>query len=69
VRVWDLATNTLPFFYRDPNGYLMTCITWSPDSKFIAFGNDDNGTRDVKSRKSQRLAPLPLSKKARVFGS
>jgi WD40 repeat protein len=48
VRVWDLATNTLPFFYRDPNGYLLTCLTWSPDSKFIAFGNDDNGTHDVK---------------------
>ncbi|HEX7737450.1 MAG TPA: WD40 repeat domain-containing protein [Ktedonobacteraceae bacterium] len=47
VRVWDLTTGTLRFFYSDPHGYLMTCVAWSPDSKFIAFGNDDNGEHNV----------------------
>jgi WD40 repeat protein len=47
VRVWDLATGKLRFFYSDPHGYLLTCVAWSPDSKFIAFGNDDNGEHNV----------------------
>jgi len=47
VRVWDVATGNIRFFYSDPNGYLMTCVTWSPDSQYIAFGNDDNGTGNV----------------------
>jgi WD40 repeat protein len=45
VRVWDVASGNLRFLYSDPHGFLLTCVTWSPDSK--ALGNDDNGSGDV----------------------
>ena len=48
VHVWNVTNDSLRFLYRDPNGFLLTCVTWSPDSKYIAFGNDNNGDGEVR---------------------
>jgi len=62
VHVWDVAEGNLRFFYSDPHGFLLTCVAWSPDSTSLAFGNDDNGTGDVKVQVwnilSQRLTAV-----------
>lgn len=62
VHVWDVAGGNLRFFYSDPHGFLLTCVAWSPDSTSLAFGNDDNGTGDVRIQVwnilSQRLTAV-----------